>query len=67
MRSNDAEDGTVKDVLEVQNKIKEFTNKVRSGEKTGFTDKKIKNFVCIGIGGSYLGPEFVYEALKFEE
>jgi glucose-6-phosphate isomerase len=53
--------------MEVQNKIKDFTNKVRSGEKTGFTDKKIKNFVCIGIGGSYLGPEFVYEALKFEE
>jgi glucose-6-phosphate isomerase len=53
--------------MEVQNKIKDFTNKVRSGEKTGFTDKKIKNFVCIGIGGSYLGPEFVYEALKFED
>jgi glucose-6-phosphate isomerase len=67
LRSNEAEDETVKQVIEVQNKIKNFTDKIRSGEKTGFTDKKIKNFVCIGIGGSYLGPEFVYEALKFEE
>src|ERR1700689_2610372 len=24
------------------------------------------NYVVIGIGGSYLGPEFVYEALRFE-
>ena len=24
------------------------------------------NVVAIGIGGSYLGPEFVYEALRFD-
>jgi glucose-6-phosphate isomerase len=27
----------------------------------------LKNYICIGIGGSYLGPEFVYEALRFEK
>ncbi len=25
------------------------------------------NVGAIGIGGSYLGPEFVYEALRFDE
>jgi len=31
---------------------------------TGFTNKKIKNFISIGIGGSYLGVEFIYQSLK---
>jgi len=34
------------------------------GEIKGFTGKKIMNVICIGIGGSYLGIEFVYEALR---
>lgn len=37
---------------------------VRSGEWKGFTGKALTDVVCIGIGGSYLGVEFVYEALK---
>ncbi|GFH49463.1 glucose-6-phosphate isomerase [Chaetoceros tenuissimus] len=52
------------EVHEVRDKIEEFTNKVRSGEFLGATGKQLKNFVCIGIGGSQLGPEFVNEALK---
>ena len=32
----------------------------------GYTGKPIMNVVAIGIGGSYLGPEFVYEALRFD-
>ena len=31
----------------------------------GHTGIKLTNLVAIGIGGSYLGPEFVYEALRF--
>ena len=31
----------------------------------GATGKQLKNVVSIGIGGSYLGPEFVHEALRF--
>jgi glucose-6-phosphate isomerase len=27
----------------------------------------LKNIVAIGIGGSFLGPEFVYEALRFDD
>lgn len=33
----------------------------------GFTNKPFETIVAIGIGGSYLGPEFVYEALKGAE
>ncbi len=30
----------------------------------GCTGKTITNVISVGIGGSYLGPEFVYEALR---
>lgn len=55
---------TVKDVREVLDRIYAFANKVRSGEWTGVTGKKIDTVVNIGIGGSDLGPVMVYEALK---
>lgn len=47
------------------NKIKEFTNKVVSGEWKGYSNKPITDVVNIGIGGSDLGPDMVVEALKF--
>lgn len=56
----------VPDVHAVLNAIKAFSNSVRSGEKVGSTGKQLKNVISIGIGGSYLGPEFVFEALKDE-
>jgi glucose-6-phosphate isomerase len=40
-----------------------FSNAVRSGEWLGFTGKRIKTVVNIGIGGSDLGPAMAYEAL----
>ena len=54
----------LKDVHRVRSQIKDFTDNVRNGLHMSVTGKKFKNFVCIGIGGSQLGPEFVYEALK---
>ncbi len=42
----------------------EFSNQVRSGEWKGYTGKKINAVVNIGIGGSDLGPQMAYEALK---
>ena len=54
----------VDDVHKVLSRIKQFSNDVRNGKYVGATGKKIKNFVAVGIGGSYLGPDFVYEALK---
>jgi glucose-6-phosphate isomerase len=51
----------VKAVLE---QMKDFCTKVHDGEWRGFTGKKIRNIVNIGIGGSDLGPFMVTEALK---
>lgn len=54
----------VKDVWEVLDKIKAFTDKVRDGEWVGVTGKPLTNVVAIGIGGSFLGPLFVHTALR---
>ena len=51
-------------VQQVQNQMKQFCNRIHSGEWTGYTGNKIKYIVNIGIGGSDLGPYMVTEALK---
>lgn len=56
----------LKEVHQVLDQIKSFTNKVRSGEIVGYTGKRLRNIVSVGIGGSYLGPEFLHECLKTE-
>ncbi|WP_330460783.1 glucose-6-phosphate isomerase [Streptomyces sp. NBC_00820] len=48
----------------VLDKMTAFAERVRSGEWTGHTGKRIKNVVNIGIGGSDLGPAMAYEALR---
>ena len=48
----------------VQQQMKEFCKKIHSGEWKGYTGKKIRYIVNIGIGGSDLGPYMVTEALK---
>lgn len=53
----------VSQVHTILKRVQQFSDKVRSGEIKGFTGKTLKNTVVIGIGGSYLGIEFVYEAL----
>ncbi|MBL7740209.1 MAG: glucose-6-phosphate isomerase [Chitinophagaceae bacterium] len=52
------------DVKKVLNKMKKFSDSIHSGEHRGYTDKRIKYIVNIGIGGSDLGPLMVTEALK---
>ena len=54
----------MKDVQAVQQQMKKFVNDIHSGSWKGFTGKKIKYIVNIGIGGSDLGPVMVTEALK---
>ena len=44
--------------------MKDICNKIHSGAWKGYTNKKIKHIVNIGIGGSDLGPVMVTEALK---
>ncbi len=48
----------------VLDKMANFSNRVRSGAWTGYTGKRIRNIVNIGIGGSDLGPYMAYDALK---
>jgi glucose-6-phosphate isomerase len=59
----DGED-VVPAVHAVLDKMSGFADRVRSGEWKGYTGKKIRNVVNIGIGGSDLGPVMAYEALK---
>lgn len=48
----------------VREQMKAFCTKVHDGEWQGYTGKKIRNIVNIGIGGSDLGPFMVTEALR---
>jgi len=52
------------DVKAVNNQMKTFCAQVHNGEWKGFTGKKIRFIVNIGIGGSDLGPFMVTEALR---
>ena len=54
----------VPEVHAVLDRMAAFSNRVRSGDWTGYTGKRIRNVVNIGIGGSDLGPVMAYEALK---
>jgi glucose-6-phosphate isomerase len=54
----------VPDVHAVLDRMSAFAEKVRSGDWTGHTGKRIRNVVSIGIGGSDLGPVMAYEALR---
>ena len=57
----------VPDVWEVLDQIKDFSDRVRSGEWRGATGQRITNVVAIGIGGSFLGPLFVHTALRTDQ
>jgi len=48
----------------VLDKMAAFSDRVRSGEWTGYTGKRIRTVVNIGIGGSDLGPAMAYEVLR---
>ncbi|KAL2501641.1 Glucose-6-phosphate isomerase [Forsythia ovata] len=54
----------VPDVWQVLDKIRDFSERVRSGAWVGATGKVLKDVIAIGIGGSFLGPLFVHTALQ---
>jgi glucose-6-phosphate isomerase len=54
----------VKEVHDVLDRMAAFSDRVRSGEWRGHTDRAIRNVINIGIGGSDLGPVMAYEALR---
>lgn len=51
-------------INKVLDQMNSFCQKIHSGEWKGYTGKKIRYIVNIGIGGSDLGPLMVTEALK---
>ncbi len=51
------------DIIETQNQILDFTQKVHSGEIHPHSGSKFTDILSIGIGGSALGPQFVAQAL----
>ncbi len=57
-------DDVVGDVHEVLDAMAAFAAKVRRGQWTGHTGKRIATVVNIGIGGSDLGPVMAYRALR---
>src|SRR5581483_4375104 len=57
-------ENVVPEVHAVLDKMAAFSARVRSGEWKGFTGKRTRNVVNIGIGGSDLGPAMAYKALR---
>jgi glucose-6-phosphate isomerase len=57
-------ENVVPGVHEVLDRMADFSNRVRSGAWKGFTGKRIRNVINVGIGGSDLGPVMAYEALR---
>jgi len=57
-------ENVVPGVHEVLDRMSAFSDRVRSGAWKGFTGKRIRNVINIGIGGSDLGPVMAYEALR---
>lgn len=56
----------VDEVHGVLDHVRQFSEAVRSGAHVGVTGKPLSDVIAIGIGGSYLGPDFVAEALRTE-
>ena len=51
------------DIAGERDRIRAFSEQIHAGEITGSTGKPFAHVVVVGIGGSYLGTEFVYNGL----
>src|SRR6266849_9077528 len=54
-------ENVVPEVHAVLDKMADFSNRVRSGAWRGYTGKRMRNIINIGIGGSDLGPSMAYD------
>ncbi|WP_381563719.1 glucose-6-phosphate isomerase [Streptomyces eurythermus] len=57
-------ENVVPKVHAVLDRMAGFADRVRSGAWTGYTGKRIRNVINVGIGGSDLGPAMAYEVLR---
>ncbi len=55
----------VPEVHAVLDRMATFSDRVRDGRWLGYSGKRIRNVINVGIGGSDLGPVMAYEALKY--
>lgn len=53
------------EIIKVRDDIKNFASNIHEEKITGSTGMPFRHVVVIGIGGSYLGTEFVANALDF--
>ncbi len=54
----------VPQVHAVLERMAHFSQQVRNGQWRGYTGKRIRNIINLGVGGSDLGPVMAYEALR---
>lgn len=54
----------VEEVQQTLAKIQTFVSDIHNGIRRSYTNKQFTDVVAIGIGGSFLGPKIVTEALK---
>jgi len=67
LRATEADAPFHAQILAERAKMAKFADAVRSGAWTGYTGKRIRHVVNIGIGGSDLGPKMVVHALRHLE
>ena len=67
LRATEADAPFHAQILAERAKMARFADAVRSGAWTGYTGKRIRHVVNIGIGGSDLGPKMVVHALRHLE
>ncbi len=61
---HDQGSNVVPEVHAVLDRMAAFCEQVHQGDWLGATDQRLRQIVNIGIGGSYLGPEMAYQALR---
>jgi glucose-6-phosphate isomerase len=63
LRAAPADSGVARTVGEQRSRMLDFAERLRSRQVEGSTGKPIETVICIGIGGSDLGPRLVTTAL----
>ncbi len=63
LRGVGGDDAVAAAVATERERIRDLATRLREGGITGFSGRPLRHLVCIGIGGSDLGPRLVCDAL----